>query len=135
MKLYKINYGSVVAINKEKNLATIRIDNYGNTLVRLPKKIKSAITGEEVKLNIGMRVSLIPEMDSGEVTANKIKVFVDNEEEPLFDDHNDLTDYQAETKSYEPQFADKNLGIVVRNDVSKYGSLPLYDDYGDESSS
>lgn len=36
---------------------------------------------------------------------------------------------------YDNKFADKNLGILCRENDGSYGSLPLYDDYDDESTS
>jgi hypothetical protein len=34
--------------------------------------------------------------------------------------------------SFEQRFGDKNLGYVAR-EQGRYGSIPFYDDYGDES--
>jgi plastocyanin len=129
-------YGVLKAIDKNGIFGTVKTDDGFNLRVKFDGHITCAYTGDICTLKVGDKISFIPNKNHHIVVATDTHIFnFENRASPSFDEKNSIFDAFYETHQRETRFANKGLGIVVREDVTKYGSISLYDNYDDESCS
>ncbi len=129
-------YGLLMAIDKDGIYGTIKTDQNINLIIKFEGSITCAYTGKLHKLKADDKLSFIPNKNNYLIIATDVHIFnFEDESAPIFDETEDISDAFYEVHQRETRFSNKGLGIVVREDVTKYGSIPLYDNYDDESDS
>lgn len=129
-------YGLLMAIDKNDIYGTVKTDQNLNFRVKFEGSITCAYTGKVQKLKIGDKLSFASNKNGHLIIATDTHVFnSEHESAPAFDETKNISDAFYEIHQRETRFANKGLGIVVREDVTKYGSISLYDNYDDESDS
>lgn len=129
-------YGLLIAIDKNDIYGTVKTDQNLNVRVKFEGSVTCAYTSKSHKPKIGDKLSFISNKNGHLIIAKDIHVFnSENESPPVFDNTENISDAFYEIHQRETRFANKGLGIVVREDVTKYGSISLYDNYDDESDS
>ena len=128
-----VSYGTVKAISQREKRLSVKLENKKVIMATFIGRAKSAFTDKPVKLAIDQKISFRHKIIGGRIFFIEIRIFDMHEN---FD--NSINDFEhnpwSEVKGYENCFGDKYLGIVER-EGGTYGSICLYDDYGDESES
>ena len=128
-------YGILKAIDKQGVYGTITTDEGENLRVKFSDKTTCAYTGEKIKLKINDRLTLFYEKRTYIIEATETHIFSqpdDFNSENMTEQTAEIKNKFAEIHQRDTIYANKWLGIVAREDVTKYGSICLYDGYSDE---
>jgi plastocyanin len=129
-------YGILEAIDKSGNFGTVSTDNSVKLRVKFDGSTTCAYTGDTCTLKTGDKLSFIPNKKGHIIVATDTHIFnYEDKASSSFDETDSISDTFYEIHQRETRFANKGLGIVVREDTTKYGSISLYDNYDDESGS
>ncbi len=127
------NYGTLKSIEKNGLYGTVTIDGNINLRVKFNDLATCAYTGKAKNLQAGDKLSFNSTKENHLLIATDIHIFnFEKDAQKSFDATKSIADPFYEITQRESRFANKFLGIVAREDVSKYGSISLYDGYSDE---